>query len=123
MRSRLFGLSQQSVNIAIALGLSLLIHPLRERSANFFKGAFYLPGVVSQVVISVIMVWVFSPMSGLANMNLDRIGLPTLMWYGSPNTSLMTLMLINWLTGHGFSILLYTERSSAFLPVIRSGRY
>lgn len=106
--SAIWAFATVPVNIAIALGLSLLIHPLGERSANFFKGAFYLPGVVSQVVISVIMVWIFSPMSGLANMILDRLGLPTLMWYGSPNTSLLTLMIINWLTGHGFSVLLYT---------------
>jgi multiple sugar transport system permease protein len=96
------------VNVAIAMGLSLLIVPLREGPANFFKGAFYLPAVVSQVVISVIMVWIFSPRSGLANMLLQSVGLPSQRWYASPELALFTLMLMTWVTGHGFGVLLYT---------------
>jgi multiple sugar transport system permease protein len=96
------------VNIAIAMGLSLLIHPLGDRSANFYKSAFYLPGVISATVMSVIMIWVFSPMSGLANLILEKLGLPTLRWYGSPDTALLTLMLMIWLSGHGMGVLLYT---------------
>ncbi|MFP4017198.1 MAG: carbohydrate ABC transporter permease [Halanaerobiales bacterium] len=96
------------VNIAISLSLSLLISPLGNRAGNFYKSAFYLPAVVSQVVISVIMVWIFSPMSGLANMILEFMGLPALKWYGSPDTALFTLMLMVWLSGHGMSVLLYT---------------
>jgi multiple sugar transport system permease protein len=96
------------VNVAIAMGLSLLIAPLKEGPANFFKGAFYLPAVVSQVVISVIMVWIFSPRSGLANMILETVGLPAQRWYASPDLALFTLMLMTWVTGHGFGVLLYT---------------
>jgi multiple sugar transport system permease protein len=96
------------VNVAIAMGLSLLIAPLKDGPANFFKGAFYLPAVVSQVVISVIMVWIFSPRSGLANMLLQSVGLPSQRWYASPELALFTLMLMTWLTGHGFGVLLYT---------------
>jgi multiple sugar transport system permease protein len=96
------------VNVAIAMGLSLLIVPLRDGAANFFKGAFYLPAVVSQVVISVIMVWIFSPRSGLANMLLQSVGLPSQRWYASPELALFTLMLMTWVTGHGFGVLLYT---------------
>ena len=96
------------VNIAIALGLSLLIAPLREGPSNFFKAAFYLPAVVSQVVLSVILLWVFSPTTGLANMLLEAVGLPASRWYASPDTALLTLMLMTWLTGHGFGVLLYT---------------
>lgn len=96
------------INVAIAMGLSLLIAPLPDGAANFFKGAFYLPAVVSQVVISVIMVWIFSPRSGLANMLLQSVGLPSQRWYASPELALFTLMLMTWLTGHGFGVLLYT---------------
>lgn len=96
------------VNVLISLGLSLLIAPLREGPANFFKGAFYLPAVVSQVVLAVIMLWVFSPTTGLANLVLEGLGLQPQRWYASPDTALLTLMLITWLTGHGFGVLLYT---------------
>lgn len=96
------------VNIAISLSLSLLIHPLGNRSSNFYKSAFYLPGVVSQVVVSVIMLWIFSPMNGLANMILQFFGLPAMKWYASPDTALFTLMLMVWLSGHGMGVLLYT---------------
>ena len=96
------------VNVAIAMGLSLLIARLPDGPANFFKGAFYLPAVVSQVVLSVIMVWIFSPRSGLANMILTSIGLQPQRWYASPEMALFTLMLMAWLTGHGFGVLLYT---------------
>lgn len=96
------------VNVAIAMGLSLLITPLPDGPANFFKGAFYLPAVVSQVVISVIMIWIFSPRNGLANLILEGVGLQPQTWYASPDLALVTLMLMTWLTGHGFGVLLYT---------------
>lgn len=96
------------LQVLIPLGLALLINRLSDRSGNFFKAAFYIPTVVSSVVIAVILRWIFNPMDGLANLLLRAVGLPPLGWYGSPELSLFTLILMVWITGHGWGAILYS---------------
>lgn len=106
--SAIYALGTVPINLAIALGLALLIVPLSERAGNFFKAALYLPGVVSAVVIAVIMKWIFSPMDGLMNILLQSVGLAPLGWYGDPDWALFTLILMSWITGNGWGVILYS---------------
>ena len=54
--------------LALALLLSALIFPLPARAQTFYKAAFYLPGVVSVVVLSMVWLWLFDPTNkGLLN--------------------------------------------------------
>jgi len=53
--------------ILVALILAELIFRRNTRVQVFFKSAYYLPGVVSSVVMAIIWIWVFQPFYGLLN--------------------------------------------------------
>jgi multiple sugar transport system permease protein len=91
----------------IALLMSFMIFPLPNKSQSFYKAAFYLPGIASSVVLSMVWSWLYEPNFGLFNYLLSRIGIEPLMWLNDPKTALPSLMLMALLGGQGGSIILY----------------
>ncbi|HET6487522.1 MAG TPA: sugar ABC transporter permease, partial [Spirochaetia bacterium] len=92
--------------ILVALATSWLIYPLRDRAQTFYKGAFYLPGVVSGVVVALSWKWIFEPTSGLFNYGLSLVHLGPVPWLTSPNTALYSLILMVIMGGQGASIVI-----------------
>ena len=95
------------VGIGIALFLSTLIFPLKPSRQNFYKGAFYLPHVISAVVVSMIWLWMFDSAHGLLNYLLAVVGLKPLAWLGESTTALPSLMFMAVAGGGGSAIILY----------------
>ena len=98
------------VGISIALFLSALIFPLRSSAQNFYKGAFYLPGVVSAVVVSMIWLWMFDSAHGLLNYLLPAISggmLKPISWLGDSHIALPSLMFMAVAGGGGGAVILY----------------
>ncbi|MEM3615885.1 MAG: sugar ABC transporter permease [Candidatus Methanomethylicia archaeon] len=93
--------------IVIALILASLINSFSPPIQSIFRSAFYLPGVISGVILSMTWIWIFDPSIGLANMVLSFLHLPTLYWLHSPTTSLLSIMLSGMLMAPGGSIILY----------------
>lgn len=93
--------------IIIPLLLALLVSPLSASSQNLFKAAFYLPGVISPVVSAMIIRWIFNPTSGLANWMMRNLGLPEKVWFADPQLALPALIVMTWLGGHGWGMILY----------------
>jgi len=92
------------VSLLIALALMKLSSPLQ----TLFKTMFYMPGVTSAVVIGLVWLWIYYPFSGgLANYIVTSLGMPKQNWLGSPNTALFSIIFMNWMMGHGASIVLY----------------
>lgn len=99
--------------LVIALFLSALVFSLPTRWHGAVKGAFYLPGVVSGVVISLIWSFVFHPQSGLLNAVMDLLHLPHQYWLGHPDTALGSLIFMSLAGGGGSSIVLFTAGMAA----------
>lgn len=57
--------------ILVSLILASIIAPLSNRSQTFFRSAYYLPGVISGVIIALIWKWIFDPSFGLFNQLLN----------------------------------------------------
>jgi multiple sugar transport system permease protein len=55
------------VQIALGLVLASLLYPLSTAARNFFRAAFYLPGVASVVVMAMVWRWLYDDSFGLAN--------------------------------------------------------
>ena len=53
--------------IALGLVLASLLYPLSTAARNFFRAAFYLPGVASVVVMAMVWRWLYDDSFGLAN--------------------------------------------------------
>jgi raffinose/stachyose/melibiose transport system permease protein len=96
------------INNPLSLFMALLLHkPLKTRS--FLRTVFYIPVVISMVVISV--VWGnLLQYEGVVNEVLLRLGLADVIkdWLGNTGTSLIAVILINvwYATGYGAVIYL-----------------
>lgn len=89
-----------------ALIIAFLIDPLSSRVQTFFKSAFYLPGVTSGVIISLIWLWIYNPSFGLFNNFLNSIGLSSQYWLGNTSLALPALIFMQVVMGGGSSIIL-----------------
>lgn len=94
------------VAIALALGLAYLIHPLSPRAQTFFKAAFYLPGVVSTVVLALVWTWLYDTDFGPLNYLLAQLGFEPVMWLGDRRIALLSVAMMTVCSGMGLPLLL-----------------
>ncbi len=94
-------------NIAIALVLAVMLYKLSERVQTVFKGAFYLPGVVSIVTLCIVWRYIFDFNSGLLNIILEFFSVAPVKWLTSPEMSLFSIILFTVLKGPGGALLIY----------------
>jgi multiple sugar transport system permease protein len=99
--------------ILLALFFSAIIFPLAPRMQTFFKSAFYLPGVISGVVVALTWSWIMDPDTGLLNYILSLVNLGPYQWLSHAKTSMFSLILINLLSGQGVSIIIILANMAA----------
>lgn len=95
-----------------ALLIAYLIDPLAKGWQTFFKSAFYLPGVTSSIIISLIWLWIFNPSFGLLNAFVGLFGVEPIAWLGNTRTALPALMGMQIVMGGGSSIVLLSAAMS-----------
>lgn len=94
-------------SIVIALFLSELIFPLPHLAQTLFKSAFYLPGVVSAVVIALVWRWIYNANNyGLLNYLLSYFNVRPIGWLQEPNLALPALMATTLIGGQGAAVVL-----------------
>lgn len=79
--------------IVIALPLALILSSLK-RGRLFFQTGYFMPHILSGVVIAMIWGWIYNPLFGLLNYVLKSAGLGALAraWLGEPNTALYAII-------------------------------
>jgi len=95
------------VNTLSALVIASFIYPLSNRMRSLFRGAYYLPGVASVVVIAMVWRWMFNESFGLLNMGLGFLGLPDVHWLTNPRVALWSIILTSIARPPGGPILVY----------------
>lgn len=95
------------INIALALFLAALIFPLGMRAQAFYKAAFYLPGVVSAVVLAIVWQWMFTEHNGLINITLRALGMNGVPWFSQRWTAVATVIISSIPYAPGAGIILY----------------
>jgi ABC-type sugar transport system permease subunit len=80
--------------IAIGLLLGALMWR-RVRGMVAFRTIYFLPVVLSEVVIAITWNWIYHPLFGALNLLLEGVGLGALSrgWLGDPDTALMALLI------------------------------
>ncbi len=94
-------------NISIALILAVLVYRLSERVQTWFKGAFYLPGVISIVTLSIVWRYIFDFKSGILNAVLSFFSVQPVGWLTSEEMSLFSIIVFTILKGPGGALLIY----------------
>lgn len=82
-----------TVPLAIGLLLALLLWS-RPRGFTLFRTMFFMPQVLSAVVIGIIWNWIYNPIFGNLNKLLDAIGLEDVSrgWLGDPDVALYAVL-------------------------------
>jgi len=116
---RLFWLSLQHTVIWVIVGtiapivVGMLLAILlwrRPKGFTLFRTVFFMPQVLSTVVIGIVWNWIYNPIFGILNEVLDAVGLEDLSrgWLGDPDVALYAVLVAAiWATiGFVFVILL-----------------
>lgn len=93
---RTFAFSAIALFFEVILGISIALFVNREmRGLNVVKTAFLLPMVATPVAVGLVWTLIYEPTIGLANVILKTFGLKPLVWLGSPDTALGSLMIVD----------------------------
>jgi len=90
----------------LSIALATLIFQLPKGAQAFYKSAYYLPVVVSGVVLSFIWIYLLQPSFGLLNYLLGLAHLPPQQWLADRKLALWSLVLMQHGTRWGGSIVL-----------------
>jgi ABC-type sugar transport system permease subunit len=96
-----------TVQNLLALFLALIVD--REiKGKNFYRVVFYLPPVLSGIVVGLVWNWIFDGSHGLLNHGLAAVGLDHLSraWLADPNTALFGVAVIHMWKGFGWGFVI-----------------
>ena len=72
------------------------------RGVKFFRTIYFIPSIVTGVVLSVVWLWMFNPQFGLLNSFLAYMRIPGPLWLLDPNWSKPSMVLMSvWSIGGG----------------------
>jgi len=72
------------------------------KGIRFFRTIFFIPSIVTGVVLSALWLWLFNPQYGLFNSILAVFGIPGPLWLQSPHWSKFSMVLMSlWSIGGG----------------------
>ena len=97
-----------ATNILVGLVLASLIQPLNRWAQTFFRAAYYLPSVVSAVIVGVIWRWLYNTQWGFLNYLLGLVGLPAVRWLSDPAIALKSVILQRMLTIPATAVILFS---------------
>jgi multiple sugar transport system permease protein len=90
---------------ALALGLALAVQPAF-RGRTFFRVGFFVPSVVSVVVLSLIFKGLYAG-QGPINLGLRSLGLPTPDWLLDPHLALPAIMAMDVWSASGYYMIIF----------------
>lgn len=105
----LFVLVVAPVQAAAALGLALLINQ-KVRGINFFRTIYFMPVVISMVVVSMLWRFIYDGQNGLLNTLLDFLSFGMIQpidWLGQTSTALPAIMAMSIWQGVGFHMIIW----------------
>ena len=99
-----------SLHIPLQLIVSLFLAYLlnqKIRAISFFRGSFFLPVIVSGVVITILWQQLFGYDSGLINRMLTAIGIPKVGWLVNPNVAIYSIAIMATWKNVGLYVILF----------------
>ncbi len=94
------------LQIVVALGLAVLLYS-RIRLRGFFRAVYFLPVVVSGVVVTILWQQMYSYDYGVLNILLTNIGLPRVPWIVDPNIAMPSIAIMATWKNVGLYIVLF----------------
>ena len=110
--SILNGLILAGVALVLMQGAGLLLAIAVDRKImgqSIYRTVFYIPPILSGIVVATIWKWLYEPNNGVINSTLESVGLGDLAqpWLGNPATALWAISLVSIWQGVGYPFLLF----------------
>lgn len=98
------------ITVPIGMCISLLLavvldSPIKGR--RFFRGTFFLPSIISMVVVSIVWQWIYNPQYGILNYVIGFLGIEPQNWLGNANTALISLAAVGIWKRSGYDMMLF----------------
>ncbi|WP_226655092.1 carbohydrate ABC transporter permease [Pseudalkalibacillus hwajinpoensis] len=92
----------------LAFILAYIIYK-KVKGSEFLKIAYFLPRLLSVIVVGFLWKLILNPNYGALNVILEKLGLEQLQkaWLGDPDTALISIILVNCWYGIGFGVLIF----------------
>ncbi|MFP3466489.1 carbohydrate ABC transporter permease [Leifsonia sp. SIMBA_070] len=104
----IFGVVGFVVGNGVAIVMALAVNAIR-KGRTFFRTVYYLPSVLSVVVVGMVFSAMLDPRSGVVNKILGWVGLPFLQhnWLNDPNVALFAVIAVFLWLHWGFGFILF----------------
>jgi raffinose/stachyose/melibiose transport system permease protein len=104
-----WGISTVVGTTTLGLILALLLARTRAWGRGFFQIVYFLPQMISSVVIAIMWRWIYYPTDGPLNVALQSVGLASLqrVWLGESQTVLPALFVAYTWVAYGFAMLTF----------------
>jgi len=94
------------LQIVVSLGLAQLLNQ-RLRARPFFRASFFMPVIVSGVVITILWQQLLGYESGLLNRLLSSVGLPKIGWLVNPDIAIYSIAIMATWKNVGLYVILF----------------
>jgi multiple sugar transport system permease protein len=108
------------VQAGLALCMALLINQ-RLRGINVFRAIYFMPVVVSIVVVSLLWRFIYDGQSGLLNNLLSAVSfgtIPKVDWLGNPSTALGAIIVMSIWQAVGFHMVIWLSGLQTISPTL-----
>jgi multiple sugar transport system permease protein len=95
------------LNMAIALGLAMLLHR-KVAGKKILRTALFAPVIMSSVAAAVIWRWVYEPNFGLLNHFLSWFSIPPVNWLNDPTAAMFALIMMGTWKTFGVNMVLFS---------------
>ncbi len=116
----LFVIVVAPVQGGLALGLALLINQ-RLRGINVYRAIYFMPVVVSIVVVSLLWSFIYDEKQGILNNLLGALSfgaLPRVDWLGNPATALASIIFMSIWQAVGFHMVIWLSGLQTISPTL-----
>lgn len=94
------------IGFPIPLLLAVVINEMRHLG-GYFRLLFYLPAMLPPIAVIYLWRWIYDPGPGLANTVLQALNLPPQPWLQSPQTAILSIVIMTTWAGLGGAMLIY----------------
>lgn len=102
-----------AVTLALALWCANALTHEQIKAKGLFRVIFYIPNILSAVVIAAIFSAIYDPSRGLANSLLGLIGIEPVMWLGNRNVVIYSIAIAMIWQATGYYMVMYMSSMSA----------
>lgn len=95
--------------VVFGLVFAVLIGILLQKNTvmnNFVQSIMFTPHIISFVSVTIMWMWLLDPQMGIVNYLLKMVGLEPLKWMMSPDTSLLSIIMVSIWKGLGFNAMI-----------------